>query len=119
MLKKIATDHKGRSILFRETVASIPGPLGDDFFTGLPFKPRNIANEWQSLCATCGVTHPSLVHAFYRNLVRLGILAERIETVGGEPPDPHFGHLRGKNLSVYVELTEYGDLFLEVYVREA
>lgn len=117
ILKVIARDYKSGSVLFREDLASLESPLRDDFMhKWRPFGSSTISSEWQDLCAKCGITTPALVHTFYRNLVRLAVLVERIEALAEEAPI--IGIAQKRKLSSYVELTEYGDLFLDVCVRD-
>jgi hypothetical protein len=125
ILKGIARDYKSGSVLFREHLANLERTSEKDPGYGIfgwgGFGSSNISHEWQALCAKCGIARPALANAFYRNLVRLGILAERIEEFGEESPFSFLGSkaVSQRKLSSYVELTEYGDLFLDVCVRDS
>jgi hypothetical protein len=123
ILEEIARSYTSGSVLFREDLVALESST-DRRSSVLRFllstQKTHISSMWLDLCGKCGVSEAALAHAFYRNLVRLGILAERIESLGEEARlgERLFGGQGGKRLSSYVELTEYGDLFLDVCVRD-
>jgi hypothetical protein len=79
-------------------------------------KPQGIAEQWQHFCAACGASNPVLAEAFYDNLTRLGVIAERIASTHATHP-----LLSAERSCVAhdLALTRYGDLFLDVCVRGA
>jgi hypothetical protein len=134
ILREIATNYSSGSVLFREDLAFLGG--ADEalagWLQGWSTRPgqsadmsaggSEILDGWEKLCANCGITERVLTLSFYRNLLRLGILAERIEHIGGKPSLVEGDGLQlvpgyGAKLSSYLELTDYGDLFLDVCVR--
>jgi len=125
ILKWVATEHKGGSILFHEDLATLENQPEAGMFGGMGalfWGKTDITFSWKHLCGQYGVADAVLAEAFYRNLMRLGILAERIEGPQGKIPPISWAELQRcsptNRLSRCVELTAYGDLFLDVFVRD-
>ncbi|MGN6553766.1 MAG: DUF4393 domain-containing protein [Verrucomicrobiota bacterium] len=127
ILKELAKKHKSGSVLTREVVIRIPPEKSADtrvfslVMRMMSDKPR-IAESWKAFCSECGTSDASLAQTYYTNFIRLGIIAERLES----PRDSSAAALirargtghAGRTLISHVELTEFGDLFLDVCVRD-
>jgi hypothetical protein len=124
ILKEISRGYKSGDVLFREDVKNVPKLQPTSTLSMATMltnvEPSAISDVWQSLCERCGVTEPVLARAFYRNLIRLGIFAERNEgeSKGGNLAD-YLESSFARRLQTHVELSEFGDLFLDVCVRES
>lgn len=62
------------------------------------------ASKWPEYCASCGLKDEVLAGAYLDNLRRLGILTEAIRETSW--------------MSVWVQVSDYGRMFLDVCVRE-
>lgn len=116
ILQEIAKNSKaGQSILFEEILLN--GTIS-------PVSSEYLFMQWRALCAKFEVTDKVIADAFYHNLIRLGILIERSDTEAKYIPEgsDRYGDWGAKvetKTNNYVTLTDYGDLFLDVCVRDA
>lgn len=74
---------------------------------------------WRELCAASGVGNDRATDNYYRNFIRLGILAEKIETSEERQFPSLFDQQPRQKPFKSVELTGYGSQFLDVCVRDA
>lgn len=125
ILKVIAQKWAGPDVLFREHVASFAPPMFLDIETRR-YLPKDqdprISSEWIKLCAACDVSDTDLAQAFLRNLLRLGILSECLvrlrhkgslyELLSSAEHDPE------SELTREIVITEYGNIFLNLCVRD-
>jgi hypothetical protein len=79
---------------------------------------KYISSQWQDFCLNFGVTEKSLADAYYYNLIRLGILIERKETEATLCDRDDMRSVVATTTTNSVMLTDYGDLFLDVCVRD-
>jgi len=116
ILREIAKKSKAGEVIFEEklTHGTINHSVSSEY----------IFIRWRELCAKFGVTDIVIADAFYHNLIRLGILVERSDTEARYIPEgnDHYGEWSANvetDTNIYVSLTDYGDLFLDVCVRDA
>lgn len=109
ILEQVAGRYKaGETIISESLRDNVINNASDEF---IPFK-------WHDFCVKCQVEDWELIHAYYNNLIRLGVLIERTET------ESSLEDLSSGQADVFLTttkslcLTEYGDLFLNVCVRE-
>jgi hypothetical protein len=112
MLEAIAGRFTARKVLFREVNSQI-APKGK--------RRKSMCDQWREFCRkTDENCEQTLADAFYYNFIRLGFLIERTETTEIDGAMTYRGG--SSDLSPRTEtslvLTEYGDLFLDVCVRE-
>jgi hypothetical protein len=72
-----------------------------------------IFSQWQILCSKLGIAERALADAYYHNLMRLALLEARSEITR----DPLAGW-QDIATNHFLRITEYGDLFLDVCVRD-
>src|SRR5207244_4113233 len=85
ILRGIAGDFKAGSVLFNEGVATIHQSDIEMLLAlvgGNNMQHATGSMMWRALCAKYIQIDDSMINAFYRNFLRLGILEERIESVG-------------------------------------
>ena len=94
---------------------------GEPIFTDTP--PRPFFSSWRELCTGLGLTDGPLADALYSNLLRLGILIERTENeVRYYPVRERYYGVDDPSVEMTttesVMLTDYGNLFLDVCIRD-
>jgi hypothetical protein len=126
ILNGVAADFKGGHVLFREDVATLEDSNASAFavFAGSGFSQSEnvgVSGAWSDLCTKYEAPQSPLTNAFYRNFIRLGILDERIESTGGGVAIGQrflqWEQQPARKLSRKIVLTDFGDLFLDVCVR--
>lgn len=121
ILRGIARDFKRGSTLFDEGVAVL-NHSGTDMLMAM-FGANNVqdvtgSEQWRALCMNYIQIDELMINAFYRNFLRLGILEERLESVGPNGVGNHVANINEtRKLEKKVVLSEFGDLFLDVCVR--
>lgn len=109
VLQQIAKAHT-EDILFYENLAGDGSNVVGDY----------ISTQWRAFCGQCGVGDATIADVSYYNLIRLGILIERAEA-DSEYRSDRFDPaplVVDTTTTRYVMLTAYGNLFLDICVRD-
>jgi hypothetical protein len=109
ILQQIAGEYKAGEIIISQSFRdNVMNTRSDEF----------LFIKWRDFCAKCEVKNEELVDAYYNNLIRLGILIERTETESSL--EDISAEQAGVVLTtkIYLCLTDCGDLFLNVCVRD-
>jgi len=122
ILKEISKKYKAGSLLVEESIVSIGSrqeSVTDRRMEMLLDGRKSISRGWEKLCASFQIREISRSDVFLRNLIRLGLLEEKV----GTGDNASLWELAGKRgsgqkLKRKVQLTIFGDLFLDVCVRE-
>lgn len=121
LLRAIAQEYKNGSVLFREHVAELSEGKRISSVAELLLSERtpssDISEQWKQFCSRHEVADPEPIDAFFMNFLRLGILSQNLEP-SSETQLPLSSWYEQRRLERCVQLTEYGDLFLSVCVRE-
>ncbi len=112
LLQQIAGKHRGEAVLFEESLRGDGAKVGGEY----------ISSQWRRLCTEISVNDETIAYVLYHNLLRLGIFIERTEAESEYIPEEEGHTLFGPRVSTvthrYVMLTDYGDLFLEICIRD-
>ncbi|HEV2694548.1 MAG TPA: DUF4393 domain-containing protein [Verrucomicrobiae bacterium] len=72
-----------------------------------------IKDEWRKFCARCGITDSTMADAYRNNLTRLGILADSSKVI-----ENLYAAMTGISTVKNLGLSDYGNLFLDICVRQ-